>query len=126
MKKTILVVEDFASIRKFVCQSLERKGYNTIGASNGKEAFATLIENAGEVDLVLTDYNMPDGSGFDLLKKIKSNPKVADVPVIFLTAAMSFENMKAATEAGLTAWIGNPYRSEIFFAEIESALSKTR
>src|SRR5688572_23460328 len=84
MKKRILVVDDFASIRDFVCETLQRKGYDTIGASNGTEAFA-LLSNNPEVDLVLTDYNMPDCTGFELLKKIKSTSSIAKVPVIFLT-----------------------------------------
>jgi len=123
MKKTILVVDDFASIRKFVCQTLERKGYNTISAGSGNEAFTMLVEKAGEVNLVLTDYNMPDCTGFDLLKKIKTTPEVAKVPVIFLTTEMSFEKIKAAQEAGLSAWIKKPYKSETFFAQIETALN---
>ena len=73
MKKTILVVDDFTSIRQFVCETLERKGYTTLGATNGNEAFNVLTQNSGEVDLVLTDYNMPDCTGFELLKRIKGD-----------------------------------------------------
>ncbi|RAW00030.1 response regulator [Pseudochryseolinea flava] len=123
MKKTILVVDDFTSIRHFVCEMLERKGYRTLGAANGDEAYNVLIANADTVNLVLTDYNMPDCTGYDLLKKIKSNVSVAQVPVIFLTAELSVEKMKAARESGLTAWIKKPYRAETFFSEIENALS---
>jgi len=123
MKKTILVVDDFTSIRHFVCEMLGKKGYNTLGAANGDEAYQVLIQNADVVNLVLTDYNMPDCTGYDLLKKIKSNNSVAHVPVIFLTAELSVEKMKAARDAGLAAWIKKPYRAETFFAEIEGALS---
>ena len=122
MKKTILVVDDFTSIRHFVCEMLERKGYRTLNAGSGNEAFKVLTENSTTVDLVLTDYNMPDCSGYDLLKKIKGNRDVAGVPVIFLTTELSAEKMKMAKDAGLAAWIKKPYRSETFFAEIESAL----
>ena len=121
MKKTILVVDDFASIRDFVCQTLQRKGYETLGASNGEEAFQLLTDN-GNVNLVLTDYNMPRCTGFELLKKIKSNPHVASIPVVFLTTESNPEKMKAAREAGLNAWIKKPYRAETFFAQIENAI----
>jgi two-component system, chemotaxis family, chemotaxis protein CheY len=121
MKKKILVVDDFASIRDFVCETLQRKGYDTIGASNGTEAFA-LLSNNPEVDLVLTDYNMPDCTGFELLKKIKSTSSIAKVPVIFLTTESNPDKMRAAKDAGLTAWIKKPYRSETFFAQIENAI----
>lgn len=122
MKKTILVVDDFASIRNFVCETLQRKGYDTVGAANGNEAYQLLSDTPG-VDLVLTDYNMPDCTGFELLKKIKANPSVAKVPVIFLTTEGSPEKMRTAKEAGLTAWVKKPYRAETFFAQIDNAIT---
>ena len=121
MKKTILVVDDFASIRDFVCDTLQRKGYQTLKASNGNEAYNVLTKNAG-VDLVLTDYNMSDCTGFELLKKIKTNPEVSHVPVIFLTTESSPDKMRSAKDAGLSAWIKKPYRAETFFAQIENAV----
>jgi CheY-like chemotaxis protein len=122
MKKTILVVDDFASIRQFVCETLQRKGYDTLGATNGNEAFDLLSQNSENVNLVLTDYNMPDCTGFELLKKIKENPAVAKVPVIFLTTESNPDKMRSAKEAGLSAWIKKPYRAETFFAQIENAI----
>jgi len=123
MKKTILVVDDFASIRDFVCETLQRKGYETLGASNGNEAFKVLTEKNESINLVLTDYNMPDCTGFELLKKIKENPAVSKVPVVFLTTESNPDKMRSAKEAGLSAWIKKPYRSETFFAQIENAIS---
>lgn len=122
MKKTILVVDDFASIRDFVCETLQRKGYDTIGAANGNEAYKLIAEKP-ELNLVLTDYNMPDCTGFELLKKIKANPDVAKVPVVFLTTESNPDKMRAAKDAGLSAWIKKPYRSETFFAQIENAIN---
>lgn len=84
--KTILVVDDFVSIRKFVCETLTRHGFRTLQASNGKEAYAVVSESSEKVDLVLSDYNMPDCTGIQLLKLIKNNPLTATVPVIFLTS----------------------------------------
>lgn len=123
MKKTILVVDDFASIRDYVCETLQRKGYETLGASNGNEAYAVLTAKSDQVNLVLTDYNMPDCTGFELLKKIKGNPSVSKVPVIFLTTESNPEKMRSAREAGLSAWIKKPYRAETFFAQIENAMN---
>lgn len=122
MKKKILVVDDFASIREFVCETLQRKGYDTIGAANGKEAYNTLCKTP-DINLVLTDYNMPELTGYELLKKIKATPEVAKVPVVFLTTEGSPEKMKSAKEAGLSAWIKKPYRSETFFSQIENSIA---
>jgi CheY-like chemotaxis protein len=124
MGKRILVVDDFTTIQNFVRATLERKGYNTLGASNGQEAYRIISEASEAVDLVLTDYNMPRGTGYDLLKKIKENPATAHIPVIFLTTELSYDKMKSAKEAGLFAWIKKPYRSEAFFEMIENALAE--
>lgn len=120
--KTILVVDDFTSIREFVCETLQRKGYKTVGASGGREALTKLQENKN-IDLVLSDYNMPDSTGFELLNNIKKNPMVSKVPVVFLTTESDPEKMRKAREAGLSAWIKKPYRSETFFSTIERAIT---
>lgn len=120
--KTILVVDDFSSIREFVCETLQRKGYHTVGASSEKDALAKLTDDNLNIDLVLSDYNMPDGTGYELLTKIKKHPNVANVPVVFLTTESDPEKMRKAREAGLNAWIKKPYRAETFFSIIEKAI----
>ena len=122
MKKTVLVVEDFATIRDYVCETLNKKGYNTIGAINGNDAFSILTSKPSEIHLVLTDYYMPDCTGFELLQKIKSDPILSATPVIFLTTESDPDKIKEAKDAGLKAWIKKPYRSETFFAHIENAI----
>lgn len=121
--KTILVVDDFESIRQFVCETLQRRGYNTRSAPGGCEAYKILTESAGQINLVLTDYNMPDCTGQELLDKIKSNPDTKRVPVIFLTTEDNPEKIRSAKDAGLAAWIKKPYRSENFYGQIEKAIS---
>jgi two-component system, chemotaxis family, chemotaxis protein CheY len=124
MKKTILVVDDFTSIRKFVCEMLEKKGYNTIGAGTANEALKLLVQHAGNINLVLTDYNMPNCTGYDLLKWIKRNPEFSNVPVIFLTTELSPDKMKNAKDAGLSAWIKKPYKQDTFFSQIETTINR--
>ncbi|MBL6449285.1 response regulator [Fulvivirga sp. 29W222] len=120
--KTILVVDDFSSIQMFLCKTLEKKGYKTIGASDGNEAYEILSEN--KVDLVLSDYNMPNCTGMELLNKIKSNNETEQIPVIFLTTETNPEKMQAAKLAGLFAWVRKPYNADAFFAQIENALAQ--
>ena len=122
MKKTILVVDDFASIREFICETLKRRGYDILDASNGNEALKVLEANKERVSLVLSDYNMPGCNGLELLKKIKSHDTVANTPVIFLTTESDPVKMKSAKDAGLSAWIKKPYKNETFFAQIENVL----
>lgn len=125
MKTRILVVEDFGSIRKFVCESLNRKGYATVGAANMKEALSLLELANQHIHLVLTDYNMPDGTGYDLLKTMKANSSMKNIPVLILTSDASPERMRSAMEAGLAAWLKKPYRGDSLFQEIESAIKGT-
>jgi two-component system, chemotaxis family, chemotaxis protein CheY len=123
MKKRILVVEDFGSIRNFVCEKLERQGYEAIGAASSEGAMSVLTEDNLEIDLVITDYNMPDGTGYELLKKIKGDKSLAHIPVIFLTTESSPDKIKLAKTAGLSAWVKKPYRTESFFDQIQRVVS---
>jgi two-component system, chemotaxis family, chemotaxis protein CheY len=123
MKKTILVVEDFESIRNFVCDTLEKKGYSAIGAKDGNEALQIIRRGMESINLVLSDYNMPNCTGPELLTKIKSTPETAHIPVIFLTTESDPNKMRLAKEAGLAAWVKKPYKAEYFFALIENIIS---
>lgn len=123
MKKTILVVEDFESIRNFVCETLEKKGYATISAADGNEAFEILTRQTTPIDLVLSDYNMPRCTGFELLHKIKTSSATSAIPVMFLTTESDPDKMRAAKDAGLSAWIKKPYKADLFFAQIERSIS---
>ncbi|MDJ1468998.1 response regulator [Xanthocytophaga flava] len=120
MKKTVLVVEDFASIRDFVCEILEKKGYHAIKTTNGNEALEVLSRQAEEISLVLSDYNMPECTGMELLKKIKANPATLPIPVVFLTTESDPVKMRTAKDAGLAAWVRKPYKADTFFALLEN------
>ncbi|MEM8967330.1 MAG: response regulator [Bacteroidota bacterium] len=123
MEKTILVVDDFGSIRNFLCSTLNKRGYNTLAAENGKEALEKLIENPSGINLVLSDFNMPKMDGMELLKNIKSHAELKDKPVIFLTTESDPKTMREAKELGLSAWVTKPYKLLSFLSQIEYALN---
>jgi two-component system, chemotaxis family, chemotaxis protein CheY len=122
--KTILVVEDLLAVQQFLRETLESKGYETLGASSGMKAYEMLANHAQQVNLVLTDYHMPDGSGLDLITKIKENPAIEGVPVIFLTSETSPDIIKRAQQIGFNSWIKKPYRSDVLLKQIEIALQQ--
>jgi DNA-binding NtrC family response regulator len=122
--KTILVVEDFAYARHFICKTLQRKGYNTMGAATPEEAYEMLEHDPAEVSLVLSDFDNGDSNGFDLLKTIKNNICMEDIPVIFLTHNYHTDKVKFARESGLAAFIEKPFREDRFFNEIDKAINK--
>jgi CheY-like chemotaxis protein len=122
MSKTILVVDDFSSIRKFLCETLNKNGYVTKAAIHGREAAEILESDGAEVDLVLSDFNMPHMNGMELLKHIRNTPGLAQKPVIFLTTDADPGKMREAKGLGLSAWITKPYKLPNFLAQIEYAL----
>jgi two-component system, chemotaxis family, chemotaxis protein CheY len=122
--KTILVVEDFVAVQLFLREMLESKGYRTLGATNGGMAYEVMTSHAHLINLVLTDYHMPDSNGFELLRKIKTNRGTEKIPVIFLTTESDPQIKKNVAELGFVSWIKKPYRSEVLFAEVEKALNK--
>jgi len=123
MRKRILVIDDFVNVRDLICEMLQNKGYDTLSASSAAEAYALLTLHAGTINLVLTDYTMADGSGHDLLIRIKANDSMAGVAVVFLTTEYNPDKIEAARVAGLAGWIRKPYKAENFFGQIENAIA---
>ena len=120
--KTILVVEDLSAAQQFLRETLESKGYETLGATNCNQAYDILNNHSQRINLVLTDYNIPEKSGLELLSKIKANPDLKKIPVIFLTAETNPDIIKKAEQIGFNSWIKKPYRSDVLMNEIETAL----
>ena len=120
--KTILVVEGFSAAQQFLRETLESKGYETLGATSCDKAYQTLINHPQRINLVLTDYHIHESSGLDLLKKIKENPALKKIPVIFLTEETNAEIINSAAQLRFSSWIKKPYRSDVLMSEIERAL----
>ena len=124
MVKKILIVEDFGSIRDFLCSFLKQQRYHTLGANDGQHAVEIL--QSEQVDLIISDFNMPRLTGMDLLMQVKQNQATKHIPVIFLTTEKNIDKMKKAREAGLFAWINKPYNTQNFLSNIERALAHER
>jgi len=84
MGKVIMVVDDSATVRKFVAASLTMQGFTVIAAVDGMDALEKLP--AANVDLVVTDLNMPNMDGFELIRSLRENPQYHELPVIILTS----------------------------------------
>ena len=123
-EKTILVVDDFLNIANVVKTTLDIQGYKTLIATSGEDAFKILEDPAYKVDLIISDYNMPNMSGIDLLKKVRSTVGFIRLPFIILTTETDPEKMKEAKKAGLTAWIKKPYKLKNFVDQIAYCLKK--
>ena len=125
----ILVVDDSSSIRATVQKDLESEGFRVFTAVDGKEALSFLTRpGAPEIDMVLTDLNMPNMDGKKLCAHIKANPDLQSIPVIFLTSQADQKTESDIIKAGASDFITKPFIRELLIARIsvhlQSQLSK--
>jgi len=105
--RSILAVDDSASMRQMVAFTLKGAGYNVIEAADGQEA---LDKARGEtVDLVLTDQNMPRMDGITLVQNLRSLASYAATPILILTTESSAEMKAKGKAAGATGWLVKPF-----------------
>ncbi|NQU17365.1 MAG: response regulator [Candidatus Saganbacteria bacterium] len=118
-KKKILVVDDQPGNRKLLNDLLKFKGYDIIEASDGKEA----LKNAEKhPDLILLDINMPDISGYEVAKQLKSKDSTKNIPFIMLTAQEDKQSVDAAFAAGAVDYIVKPFQPANLLQKIIKAL----
>ena len=110
MSKTILIVDDSASIRQVVGIALRGAGYDVVEACDGSDALGKL--DGRKVHLVISDVNMPIMDGITFLKELKKLPKYKFTPVIMLTTESQEEKKKQGQEAGAKAWVVKPFKPD--------------
>ena len=104
----ILVVDDFSTMRRIVKNLLRDLGFtNTVDADDGKTALPKL--QAGGIDFLVTDWNMPGMTGIDLLKAVRSDPNLEDLPVLMVTAEAKREQIILAAQAGVNGYVIKPF-----------------
>ncbi|ABC22199.1 response regulator [Rhodospirillum rubrum] len=120
MAKTILSVDDSASIRQMVKLTLTGAGYTVVQAADGAEGLARARDMA--VDLVVTDLNMPVMNGLDLIRELRKLPTYKGVPIIFLTTESDAAMKQEAKVAGATGWITKPFQQEQLVTVVRKVL----
>lgn len=108
MKKNIMTVEDSTSFREMVAFTLQEAGYDVVEAEDGRDALAKLSDS--DIDLILTDLNMPNMNGIELIKVLRENPAYKFTPVVFLSTESQMKKKQAARDAGATGWIVKPFK----------------
>lgn len=117
MSKTILTIDDSASIRQMVGLTLTAAGYTVLEAVDGADGYAKATANA--VDAVITDLNMPVMNGIEFLRKYRAHPAGKGVPVVLLTTESDDELKRQAREAGATGWIVKPFKQDQLLAVVK-------
>ena len=116
-----LVVDDFSTMRRIVKNLLNDLGYaNVTEADDGKTALPIL--QAGGIDFLVTDWNMPGMPGLDLLKAVRADPKLAKMPVLMLTAEAKREQIIEAAQAGVSGYVIKPFTAITLKEKIDKIL----
>ncbi|CAN5219160.1 hypothetical protein BH20ACI2_BH20ACI2_22670 [soil metagenome] len=118
--KTILVVDDSATVRKLISSKLEKSGHNVVCAEDGVEALEHL--EAGLPDLVLLDISMPRMDGYEVCKQIRTNPAARDLPVIMISGKDGFFDKVRGRMAGSTGYVTKPFGPETLMKALETYL----
>src|SRR6185312_5934558 len=117
MSKTILTVDDSASIRQMVAMTLRSAGHDVLEAGDGAEGYAKATGNT--VHAVITDLNMPVMNGIEFIRKYRQHPASKGVPIILLTTESDEELKREAKEAGATGWIVKPFKQDQLLAIVK-------
>ncbi|AVO53618.1 response regulator [Ectopseudomonas mendocina] len=118
MAKTILIVDDSASIRQVVGMTLKSAGYDVLEGIDGKDALGKL--DGRKVHLIISDVNMPNMDGITFLKNVKQLPAYKFTPVIMLTTEAGDNKKAEGQAAGAKAWVVKPFQP----AQMLTAVSK--
>ena len=113
----ILIVDDFSTMRRIIRNILKQLGFiNVEEAEDGSAAFEKLKE--ADYDLLITDLNMPNMTGLDLLKEVRANEKLKDLKVLLVTAEAEKENIIQAAQAGANEYVVKPFTADVLGQKI--------
>ncbi len=114
----ILVVDDFSTMRRIIKNLLRDLGFtNVLEADDGKTALPILKQ--GNVDFLVTDWNMPGMTGIDLLKEVRKDPQLAAIPVLMVTAEAKREQIITAAQAGVNGYVVKPFTAAVLKEKID-------
>ncbi|WP_062206154.1 response regulator [Aureimonas sp. AU12] len=107
MSKSVLCVDDSASVRQMVSFTLESAGYTPDTAVDGADAITKLDQN--KYQLIITDLNMPNLDGIGMIRKVREMPQHAGIPIVMLTTESDETKKMEGKAAGATGWIVKPF-----------------
>lgn len=116
MGKTILIVDDSATIRQVVGMTLKTAGYDVIDACDGRDALRKL--DGKKINLIISDVNMPNMDGISFVKEAKKLPSYKFTPIIMLTTESQDSKKQEGQAAGAKAWVVKPFQPEQMLAAV--------
>ncbi len=117
MGKTVMIVDDSASMRQLVGFALKSAGYEVVSAVHGKDALDKV--NGTKVEMVVTDLNMPEMDGIELIKQLRAKPASKFTPIVMLTTESQDAKKQEGKQAGASGWIVKPFKPEQLIETIQ-------
>ncbi len=119
----ILVVDDFSTMRRIIKNLLRELGFtNIVEADDGQTALPKL--KAGGIDFLVTDWNMPGMTGIELLKAVRADPALADMPILLVTAEAKREQIVEAAQAGVNGYVIKPFTAGTLKEKIDKIFER--
>lgn len=113
----ILAVDDSATMRRIIKNQLKQAGFEEVDeAENGRDAL--LLLGRDRYDLVITDWNMPEMSGLDLVKEIRRSDAIRSIPILMITTVSAKEDIVTALKAGVNNYVVKPFEAGTLQAKI--------
>jgi two-component system chemotaxis response regulator CheY len=120
----ILVVDDSSTMRRIIVNTLARLGYkDVVQGADGQEAWEALQANP-DIGVVITDWNMPNMNGLELVKKIRAQDKYKAMPIIMVTTEGGKKEVIIALKAGVNNYIVKPFTPQVLKEKLEGVLGK--
>jgi two-component system chemotaxis response regulator CheY len=118
-----LVVDDSSTMRRIIINTLGRIGYpECVEAGNGREGLEKL--KAGGVDVVITDWNMPEMNGLDFVRAIRANAATRSIPVLMVTTNAAQPDIVEALKAGVSNYVVKPFTPDVFRDKVQAAVGR--
>jgi two-component system chemotaxis response regulator CheY len=118
----VLVVDDSSTMRRIIVNTLARLGYkDVVQGADGVEAWEAMQANP-DIGVVITDWNMPNMNGLELVKKIRAEEKYADIPIIMVTTEGGKAEVITALKAGVNNYIVKPFTPQVLKEKLQAVL----
>lgn len=120
----LIVADDSRMVRGIVMRIVEPLGYEVVAAGNGQEALNILENGEQNINLVLLDWNMPVLNGIDVIKKMRADSRLRNIPVLMVSTESEEDRIKQAMDAGAQGYLTKPFTPEQLTNAIRRALVK--
>ncbi len=119
----ILIVDDFSTMRRIIKNLLRDLGFNNTSEADDGNTALPMLQN-GDFDFLVTDWNMPGMEGIDLLKAVRADEKLANLPVLLVTAEAKKEQIVEAAQAGVNGYVVKPFNAATLKEKIEKIFER--